>query len=45
MKDWEIINCKNCWKQIVVKNNRVLCIKCTNKRNKEVQDAYRKFKV
>ena len=35
------INCKECWKVIEKKCNRVLCIKCANIRNKEVAKKYR----
>lgn len=30
------IQCQSCWKEIEKKGNRVLCIKCSNKRDKEI---------
>ena len=35
------IQCKECWKEIEKRGNRELCIKCTNKKNKEIQAKYR----
>ncbi len=35
------IKCERCGKEMEKKGNRVLCIKCTNLRNKEVAIKYR----
>lgn len=35
------IQCKRCWKRIQQKGTRVLCIRCSNQRDKEVARAYR----
>ena len=37
----KIINCQKCWKQIEQKGNRVLCIRCSNKRDREIARKYR----
>lgn len=37
----EYINCQRCWKEIQKKSTRVLCIACSNKRDKEVSKKYR----
>lgn len=37
----EYINCENCNKVIQKRNNRVLCIACTNARSKEMAAARR----
>ena len=42
MKNWEQIQCKNCWKRIEMKMWRELCIKCTNQKYRESQAALRK---
>jgi len=46
LKEWDMtkIKCKNCWKEIEKKWNRELCIKCTNKRQKENARRYRESK-
>ena len=40
----KLIRCENCWKQIEQKGNRVLCIKCSNKRDKKMAENRRKLK-
>ena len=30
------INCTDCWKRIELKNNRTRCIRCSNKRDREI---------
>jgi Zn finger protein HypA/HybF involved in hydrogenase expression len=35
------IKCERCGKEMEKRGNRVLCIKCTNQRNKEVAKIYR----
>lgn len=37
----EYINCENCWKVIQKRNQRTLCIACTNARSKEIARIYR----
>ena len=37
----EYIHCANCNKLIQKRNNRVLCIACTNKRSKKIAKIYR----
>lgn len=37
----EYIHCENCGKTIQKRNNRVLCIACSNKRDKEIARIYR----
>ena len=36
-----LIKCERCGKEIEKKQNRTLCIKCVNLRNKEVAKKYR----
>lgn len=35
------ISCQKCWKTIEKKGSRVLCIACSNKRDKEIAKIYR----
>ena len=35
------IKCERCWKEMIKKGKRKMCIRCTNLRNKEVQEKYR----
>lgn len=35
------IQCKECWKWIEKRVNRELCIRCTNKKYRELQAKYR----
>ena len=35
------IQCERCWKTIIKKNNRVLCIACSNARDREISKKYR----
>ena len=37
----EYINCEACWKLIQKRNQRTLCIACTNARSKEMAAARR----
>lgn len=39
-----MIKCEDCGKEIEKKWRRVVCVKCANKRNKEVAKAYREMK-
>ena len=36
-----IIKCNRCWKEIEQKGTRVLCIRCSNQRDKEIAKKYR----
>lgn len=37
----EYIKCEACWKVIQKRNQRTLCIACTNARSKEIAKIYR----
>jgi Zn finger protein HypA/HybF involved in hydrogenase expression len=39
----EYIHCESCGKTIQKRNNRVLCIACSNKRDKEISKVYREI--
>ena len=35
------IQCRQCWKTIQKKGKRLLCVHCTNVRNREIAKKYR----
>lgn len=41
IKNWTIIQCEKCWREITAKMGRTLCIRCTNEKYRESQKARR----
>lgn len=42
IKNWTIIKCEKCWREITAKMGRTLCIRCTNLKYKNSQAELRK---
>lgn len=41
IKNWTLIKCAKCWREIESKMGRTLCIRCTNQRYKEEAEQRR----